>query len=118
MSTLDIHNDDCTGVHTILTCTRTWTCADQPDWSRTETNQYRWCGGLAYCRRTWRERGRTYYREDEDRIPGYKLVETHEWTPEGQDTLIDFPDQTCPGCQLEHPGADCQQPDLFGGDES
>ena len=27
--------------------------------------------------------------------------------------LIDFPDQTCPGCQLEHPGTDCQQPDLF-----
>ena len=94
MSPLDIHNDDCTGVHTILTCTRTWTCADQPDWSRTETNQHRWCGDLAYCRRTWRERGRTYYREDEDRIPGYKLVETHEWTPEGQgqDTLIDLPE--------------------------
>ena len=30
--------------------------------------------------------------------------------------LIDFPDQTCPGCRLEHPGADCQQPDLFGGE--
>ena len=29
--------------------------------------------------------------------------------------LIDFPDQTCPGCQLEHPGADCQQPDMFEG---
>ena len=29
---------------------------------------------------------------------------------------VDFPDQTCPGCRLEHPGADCQQPDLFGGE--
>ena len=27
--------------------------------------------------------------------------------------LIEFPDQTCRACQLEHPGADCQQPDLF-----
>ena len=30
--------------------------------------------------------------------------------------LIDFPDQACPGCRLEHPGADCRQPDLFGGE--
>ena len=27
-----------------------------------------------------------------------------------------FPDQTCPACRLEHPGTDCQQPDLFGGE--
>ena len=26
-----------------------------------------------------------------------------------------FPDQTCPGCGLEHPGEDCREPDLFGG---
>ena len=30
--------------------------------------------------------------------------------------VVDFPDQTCPACGLEHPGADCQQPDLFGGE--
>ena len=29
--------------------------------------------------------------------------------------LIDLPDQTCPDCGLEHPGADCGQPDLFEG---
>ncbi len=29
--------------------------------------------------------------------------------------LVDFPDQTCPACGLEHPGADCGQPDLFEG---
>ena len=27
--------------------------------------------------------------------------------------LVDLPDQTCSACGLEHPGADCQQPDLF-----
>ena len=32
------------------------------------------------------------------------------------DTLIDFPDQTCAGCQEEHPGQPCAlQDDLFGG---
>ena len=33
------------------------------------------------------------------------------------DVVLSFgPDQACPGCRLEHPGADCQQPDLFGGE--
>ena len=27
--------------------------------------------------------------------------------------LVDFPDQTCPACGLEHPGADCPQPTLL-----
>ena len=27
--------------------------------------------------------------------------------------LIDFGDQTCPGCGREHPGAECAQPSLL-----
>ena len=27
--------------------------------------------------------------------------------------LIDFGDQTCPACSLEHPGAECAQPSLL-----
>ncbi len=27
--------------------------------------------------------------------------------------LVDFPSQSCDACGLEHPGSDCQQPDLF-----
>lgn len=37
------------------------------------------------------------------------------WQPGTHGPLIDLPDQTCPDCGLEHPGADCQQPDLFEG---
>ena len=33
------------------------------------------------------------------------------WVP-----CIEFPDQTCAACGLEHPGAECAQPDLFGGE--
>ena len=32
--------------------------------------------------------------------------------------LVDLPDQTCSACGLEHPGADCPQPDLFGGSDA
>ena len=56
---------------------------------------------------TYTKAGRLWERPDGDLLS----VNYGPWEP-----LIDFPDQTCPSCQLEHPGADCQQPDLFGGE--
>lgn len=46
--------------------------------------------------------------------PDGKLLSVNygPWEPV-QILFVDI--QRCPGCQLEHPGADCQQPDLFGG---
>lgn len=44
------HNDDCTGVHTILTITRTYNGGIKPGW--TDATQHRWCGDPAYVRRT------------------------------------------------------------------
>ena len=50
MSPLDIHNDDCTGVHTILTVRRTYNGGIKPGW--TDVTEHRWCGDHAHVRRT------------------------------------------------------------------
>ena len=44
------HNSDCTGVHTILTVTRTYDGGVRPGW--VDTTEHRWCGDPAYVRRT------------------------------------------------------------------
>ena len=44
------HNDDCTGVHTILTITRTYNGGTKP--GRTDATEHRWCGDPAHVRRT------------------------------------------------------------------
>ena len=44
------HNDDCTGVHTILTVTRTYDGGIKPGW--VDATEHRWCGDPAYVRRT------------------------------------------------------------------
>ena len=48
--------------------------------------------------------------------PDGKLLSVNYGPWEPVETLVDFGDQTCPACRLEHPGTDCQQPDLFGGE--
>ena len=59
---------------------------------------------------TYTSAGRVWERPDGDLLS----VNYGPWEP--VETLVDFPDQTCPACRLEHPGTDCQQPDLFGGE--
>ena len=44
------HNDDCTGVHTILTVRRTYNGGIKPGW--TDVTEHRWCGDPAHVRRT------------------------------------------------------------------
>ncbi len=38
-----------------------------------------------------------------------------QWIEAIDGPLIDFGDQTCTACGMEHPGGLCAQPDLFGG---
>ena len=64
---------------------------------------------------TYTSAGRLWERPDGDLLS----VNYGPWEP--VETLVEaaratFPDQTCPACRLEHPGTDCQQPDLFGGE--
>ena len=50
------HNDDCTGVHTILTVRRTYNGGIKPGW--TDVTEHRWCGDPAHvCRTLINDRG-------------------------------------------------------------